>query len=122
MDKRSELGKAGEDIVAKKLEQNGFSILHKNYAQRYGEIDLIAGKGDLLLFVEVKMRKKTGYELEYLITPAKQKKIILVAKQYMAKYDIDDKVCRFDVALIEGTESNYNLKYIPNAFYEQEDY
>ena len=119
MDKRSELGKAGEDIVAKKLEQNGFSILHKNYTQRFGEIDLIAGKGDLIVFVEVKMRKKTGYELEYLITPSKQKKIILVAKQYMAKYDIDDKVCRFDVALIEGTENNYNLKYIPDAFQEE---
>lgn len=122
MDKRSELGKAGEEIVAKKLEQNGFSILHKNYAQRYGEIDLIASKDDLILFIEVKMRQKSGYDLENLITPAKQKKIILVAKQYMAKYDVYDKVCRFDVALIQGTEDNYNLKYIPNAFYEPESY
>ena len=54
-DTRQELGKTGEGIVARKLEKDGFKILDKNYKRFYGEIDLIAAKKDLIVFVEVKM-------------------------------------------------------------------
>jgi len=118
MNKKAILGKAGEDIVAKKLERNGFSVLEKNYTKKYGEIDLIAQKGDLLLFIEVKMRKNPLFELEYLITPRKQKKIIAVAKEYIARNNCNNKICRFDIALITGTKYNHKLNYIPNAFGE----
>ena len=74
MDKRAKLGKKGEDIVAKKLKSEGFSILHRNYRKRFGEIDIIAVKKDLLIFVEVKMRKNPLFDLSYLIVPSKQKK------------------------------------------------
>lgn len=116
MNQKTELGKSGEDIVAHKLEQEGFAILHKNYRRRFGEIDIIATKKDLLIFVEVKMRKNPQFDLAYLIGPSKQKKIISVAKAYLARYDHYGKVCRFDVALIEGTTSNYTLRYFENAF------
>ncbi|MFC1842212.1 YraN family protein [Candidatus Dependentiae bacterium] len=118
MNNKVKLGKAGEKIVAKKLANTGFTILHKNYTQRYGEIDIIASKDDLLVFVEVKMRKNPIFDLEYLITRQKQKKIIKVASQYIARYNHTEKTCRFDVALIKGTETNYALTYIPNAFCE----
>jgi len=116
MDRRSQLGKTGEEIVVTMLEQKGFSILDRNYRKRYGEIDLIASKGDLLVFVEVKMRKNPKFDLEYLITYSKQKKIVTVAKEYIARYNHDQKTCRFDVALIAGTKENHKLTYIPNAF------
>jgi len=110
------LGKKGEEIVAKKLASKGYTILHTNYTRKYGEIDVIAQKGTLLLFIEVKMRKNPLFELEYLITPSKQKKIIATAKAYIAQYNHYNKDCRFDVALIVGTEYNYKLRYIANAF------
>jgi len=122
MHSRSKLGKAGEEIVAKNLEKQGFSILHKNYTKRYGEIDLIAIKDDLLVFVEVKMRKNPLFDLGYLITKSKQQKISKVAKEYIARYNHNTKICRFDVALIEGTKYNYRLTYIPNAFENQYGY
>jgi len=122
MDKRSELGKIGEDITSKKLEREGFCILHKNYRKRSGEIDIIAQKEEILIFVEVKMRRKPLFDLSYLIVPSKQKKIITVAKEYISRYDHSDKICRFDVALIEGTKDNHKMTYFENAFTEAEYY
>jgi len=116
MHERSKLGKAGENIIAKNLEKQGFSILHKNYTKQYGEIDLIACKDNLLIFVEVKMRKNPMFDLSYLITPSKQKKISKVAKEYVSRYNHNTKTCRFDVALIVGTKYNHTITYIPNAF------
>jgi len=118
MDKRTKFGNVGENIVANKLKKDGFSILHRNYKKRYGEIDIIAAKKDLLIFVEVKMRKNPLFDLCYLISFSKQKKIIAVAKEYIARYDCLRKICRFDVALIKGTKENYKLTYISNAFTE----
>jgi len=120
MDKRSQLGQAGENIVAQKLLADGFEILHKNYRKRYGEIDLIAQKDDQLLFIEVKMRKNPLFDLGYLITYSKQNKIIKVAKEYIARYNHEEKACRFDVALIVGTKQKHKLTYIPNAFGDNE--
>ena len=114
MDARKKFGQEGEQLVAQTLEQKGFVIHHRNYRKMYGEIDLIASKNDLLIFVEVKRRKKAYFDLGLLITWSKQKKIIMVAKEYIARYDHINKVCRFDVALIDGN----NLTYMPNAFTE----
>jgi len=122
MDLRKILGKSGEDIVSDLLEKEKFTILDRNYKKRFGEIDIIASKKDLLVFVEVKMRRNPLFDLSYLISPSKQKKIISVAKEYIARYDHSQKVCRFDVALIEGTRESHRVTYIPNAFVEQEYY
>ena len=51
MHQRSYLGKEGEETVARKLAQEGFTILARNYRKQDGEIDLIASKKDLLVFV-----------------------------------------------------------------------
>ena len=115
MDKRKRLGNQGEDLVAKNLEQHGFTIKHRNYRKCYGEIDIIAHKDDLLVFVEVKYRKQAFFEASQLVPRSKQKKIIMVAKEYMARYDHAEKVCRFDIALVEGEK----LTYIPHAFTEE---
>ena len=108
-------GLQGEDIAAHALEKQGFTIAHRNYRKQYGEIDLIACKDDLLVFVEVKRRKKTQFDLEQLITVSKQKKIISVAKEYISRFDHDEKYCRFDVALIDGN----SLTYLTDAFGEE---
>lgn len=50
------IGKLGENIAAKYLTKNGFSIISRNFRTRYGEIDLIAKKSNKICFVEVKTR------------------------------------------------------------------
>jgi putative endonuclease len=108
------LGYRAEDFVAHHLEKVGFAILERNYKKEYGEIDIIAQKASLLIFVEVKMRKSAYFDSAELVTPAKQHKILLVAQDY-----IDHKTngllnCRFDVALVEG--ANNHITYLADAF------
>lgn len=56
-----ETGKSGEDMAARYYESLGYSILERNYRVREGEIDIIAVKGDDLVFAEVKLRKTLLY-------------------------------------------------------------
>ena len=116
--KNIRLGKQGEDLVAHNLEQNGFSILARNYRKRYGEIDVIATKGDLLVFIEVKTRRNPLFDTTEVITPRKQQKMIMVAKEFLASHAITDKACRFDVAILEKQKDTLHITYIENAFTE----
>lgn len=108
------LGDAGEAHITHKLEARGFTILARNYTIRGGEIDIIALKDELVLFIEVKTRTRSDFALSEVITPSKQKKIIFAARYFLATQNITDKVCRFDVALVEGSDKK--TTYIPNAF------
>ncbi len=113
-------GKKGEELAAQWLEQAGYQIYEKNYAVKYGEIDIIAGKGDLLIFVEVKIRQQAYFYLSQLIAPSKQRKIIKAALWYIAQQHITNMIYRFDVALLEGDVNNYTMHYIENAFTKEQ--
>ena len=63
MSKNKELGQEGEQLAANYLKNKGWSILKMNYRFSRSEIDLIASKNDLLIFVEVKTRTNTSYGL-----------------------------------------------------------
>lgn len=113
------LGQHGEDLVVKKLINDGYHILARNYRKRYGEIDIIAKKKDIVAFVEVKTRANVYGDLSEVITNAKQKKIINVAKEYIATHTLMETVWRFDVALLQPKNNELNIMYIPNAFTEK---
>jgi len=51
---KQRVGRLGEDIAKKYLENKGFSIIGQNYLKKYGEIDIIAKNGRVLHFIEVK--------------------------------------------------------------------
>lgn len=111
------LGKKGETLVALNLEQQGFTIRHHNYSCRAGEIDIIAEKGDVRAFIEVKLRTSHYFALSEVITPSKQRKIIATARLYNSQQrDATHYVYRFDVALVEHNGYDYDITYIPNAF------
>jgi len=55
------IGKDGEEIAAKYLSDKGYKILEKNYYTKFGEIDLIASKNDILVFVEVKLKQTEDF-------------------------------------------------------------
>lgn len=116
MTDRSILGAQAETFVAQSLEKKGFKIVERNYKKVYGEIDLIALKDKLLLFIEVKMRSNTYFDLAQVITPSKQKKIINTASMYIEQHKYYDKDCRFDVALVELQNEQLQLTYLADAF------
>lgn len=53
---RAQIGSRGEDLAAEYLSGDGFTILDRNWRCRYGELDIIAAEGEVLVFVEVKTR------------------------------------------------------------------
>jgi len=62
-------GKTGEDVATLFLERKGFTILERNYWKKWGEIDIIASKGDMVYFVEVKaVSYETKAALEYAVS------------------------------------------------------
>jgi len=81
-------GNLAEDKAVEFLYENGFSIVERNFYSRFGEIDVIVSKDDVLHFVEVKSGE--DYELAIQnITPSKLSKLIKTAHVYMKKNSFD---------------------------------
>ena len=79
----STLGKKAEDYASRFLLQNGYKIIDRNFRSRFGEIDIIALKDDVLVFVEVKARWSTKFGLpEEAVTPQKLWKIGRTGEYY----------------------------------------
>ena len=106
-------GKIGEAVAFNYLKQNDYKILETNYTCKMGEIDIIAKKDEIIVFVEVKARTTAKFGLpREAVTLYKQHKIKLVATYYLQKTKNFDKICRFDVIEILGE----NINHIQNAF------
>ena len=86
-----DFGNWSENYVAQYLETKGYKILDKNYRKPWGEIDVIAKKDGIIVFVEVKANKEevTGFEPEKRVNSEKLRKINLAIQTYLAqkKYD-----------------------------------
>lgn len=95
------------------LEQQGFQILEYNFHCRFGEIDIIAGKGRQLIFCEAKYRRDDGKgtPLEA-VGIRKQRTISKCAMYYITVRGFLHMDIRFDVIGILGDE----ITWIPNAF------
>ncbi len=110
-------GDQGENYVISYLEKSGHTILEKQFSinKKIGEVDIIAKKDNIFIFVEVKNRKKNhSIEVFEMISRKKQKAIINMAFCFFQKNNIfiNDYIVRFDIAIIlEG-----NLQYYQNAF------
>lgn len=118
--KNKNTGAWGEDEAAKYLQKEGYTVLCRNYHSRYGEIDLIAQKGEIIAFVEVKTRAKNAlYSAAEAVTPAKQQKIYLTALNYLEEYNCELQP-RFDVCEVYPTEFKRKrvaeINYLEDAF------
>ena len=61
MYQRHQTGSNGEQQATKYLQNNGYTILERNWRRRIGEIDIIAQKGTVIYFFEVKTRSGLRY-------------------------------------------------------------
>ena len=111
------LGQKGEDIATGHLKEAGFKILFRNWKWGKHEIDIIAEKNDMIIFVEVKTRSD-DYQMHPVtaVTNEKQKSIIYAADGYLQKFKIN-KESRFDVITIIRKGESYQIDHIEDAFY-----
>jgi len=81
-------GNIGEDKACQFLDENGFLIIERNFYSRFGEVDIIASKDEVLYFIEV----KSGLDYESAIqniTPSKLRKFIRTVNVYLKKNALD---------------------------------
>ena len=117
MRNKRRVGDTGEEIAVKYLETHGYTIIKRNYYSRYGEIDVIAAKGEYIVFVEVKYRKNNLYgEPSLAVDYRKQEKLKKTALQYVSENEAEDKDLRFDIIEITGI-GEVAINHIENAFY-----
>lgn len=109
------VGKWGEETAVQFLAQRGYQIVGRNVRTPYGEIDVLAKKDDVFLFVEVKTRTSMTMGLpEDSITARKQEHMIACAEHYAAEYEIDH--WQIDVISIEGKPGTEPvITYFENA-------
>jgi putative endonuclease len=95
------LGPRGEALAADYLCARGWTILARNFRLGHKEIDIVARRGDLVAFVEVKTRSGRGYghPLEA-ITSAKRREIALVARAWTARHGARGDLYRFDAVAV----------------------
>ncbi len=108
------LGKTGEDIAAKYLENKDYKIIIRNFSCRLGEIDIIAYKDNTYVFIEVKTRKTLlfGRPCEA-VDYTKKKHLYNVAQYFIQKNRLKGCNFRFDIIEVIAT-SNFKINHIEN--------
>jgi putative endonuclease len=111
-------GDATEERACRHLDRSGFTIVERNYRAKGGEIDIVARKGDVLVFVEVRSLEVPDFGTpEESVTPAKRRRIVVAARRYLSKVPPSSwREARFDVIAIEGAGNVAVLRHYPAAF------
>lgn len=117
---RLKLGQWGEARAVRYLRQRLHRIVATNYSNKCGEIDIIARRGKVLVFVEVKTRRGSAFGSGVeAVTARKQRQITRTAQLYLLQNpDMRDLQPRFDIIAVQvkpGTDA-YSIEHIPDAF------
>lgn len=100
-------GQIGEDDALAYLQQQGLTLVERNFRCKGGEIDLVMQVKDTLVFVEVRKRADRDHGgAAASVTPAKQKRLIIAAHIFLQRYKMQP-ACRFDVVAIDGNEMSW---------------
>ena len=110
---RHKIGKIGEDIAIKYLEDIGYIIIERNFFAIQGEIDIIAKDGQELVFIEVKTRtnKKFGMPVDA-VNKTKQKHFVRTVKYYLYLKKLENNFVRLDVIEVYINKEKYEINHI----------
>jgi putative endonuclease len=110
-------GRLGETIAMDYLRRYGYRIVESNYRCALGEIDVIATEGKTVVFIEVKSRKTERFgEPQAAVGLQKQKKISMVAQNYLKEKKLNNVKARFDVVAVRLLPQGPKVELIRNAF------
>ncbi|MDE6740904.1 MAG: YraN family protein [Muribaculaceae bacterium] len=116
-EKAVEWGKQAEGIVYEYLVSKGYTVRERNWRPKTSksEIDVIAQKGDTIVFVEVKARTDCDSDPTDALTAEKIRNVVRGANSYLMAQE-ETYYYRFDVAAVTGNAENYTLDYLEDAF------
>ncbi|MFN3403495.1 MAG: YraN family protein [Cytophagaceae bacterium] len=106
-------GKKGEEIAASFLQKKGYTIIRRNFRYSRAEIDLIAQKDGIMVFVEVKKRSYNAFGYpEEAVNHSKERRIISAAEHFIYQTDWMGDI-RFDIVSVMGDR----VEHFEDAFH-----
>lgn len=110
-------GQAGEDLACEYLAAHGYRIRARNFRCRAGELDVVAERAGVTVFVEVKERSSAshGEGFEH-VTWAKRRRILQAARLYAVQHGLLESRLRFDVISIDWKDGRPHLRHDEDAF------
>ena len=112
-------GVQAEKLAVKQLKRGGYSILKERYKTKFGEIDIVASKGQSLIFVEVKAHGSVSDSL-YAVTAKTRRRIEQSALWFLSEHpEYADFDMRFDVIAFEGDLEGGGIsgQHLDNAWF-----
>jgi putative endonuclease len=103
---RRALGDTGEELAANRYTADGYDILDRNWRCSDGELDLVAARGPVLVFCEVKTRRSQTFGAPFeAVTPTKQRRLRRLALRWLSEHPQrpGEREIRFDVASVSLT-------------------
>lgn len=117
MDARPVLGQIGEDLAAEMYESLGYRVLERNFRVNEGELDVVALKGGVLVFCEVKTRRSDAWGLPAeAVEWRKQQRLRTLAARWMRERRPGAVEIRFDVISIVMRDGRAEITHLPGAF------
>lgn len=114
---RAKAGREGEALAEAHLVREGYEILARNFTCRYGELDLVASRGELLVVVEVRLRSSAVWgDPALTISRAKQRRVVKATLHFLRAHGLFERMIRFDVIAIIGRGDAAALEHLPDAF------
>ena len=99
---RGRLGQWGEGHARRYLEAKGYTVAATNYRCRWGEVDIVARHGEELVFIEVRTRRGAAFGTpEESVTPAKSRRLIATAQDYLESNGLEQSQWRIDLVSIK---------------------
>ena len=96
------LGRRGETLAAQELARQGYKVVARNWRCTAGEVDIVALKGGVWHFVEVRTRRGRDFGTpEESLTSSKQARMLAVAKCYLATHNLEDVDWQLDLVAVE---------------------
>lgn len=122
MAEHNELGRLGEQEACYYLLERDIHILERNWHGDDCEIDIIAEDYGEIIFIEVKTRTSTDYELpEHAVDAIRMKRMSLAAQEYLYRNGLEQNPFRFDIIALDGAQPPFNIRHIVNAFNSKVD-
>ena len=112
-DARHRAGALAESVAADTMRRQGYRVLEQRFRYRHSDVDLVARRGSLVVFVEVKSRTDGRFgTASEAVTARKQANVVRAASVWLSRHARPADAARFDVITVEGG----HVEWVQDAF------
>jgi putative endonuclease len=112
------VGRSGEALARARLERDGYEILDRNWRSGRYELDLVASRGGVVAFVEVKTRRPGPQRAVEALDPTQRLRIRRAAESWIHAHPGVGREFRFDLVTVDVARGGpARVEHIPDAFH-----